>query len=162
MKAGIIESSDYAWNKAVSRVQFCEFAYNMLSAVKELPVAKLSRNPFDDINNIKVNALAFVEIVSGKGEYRFAPEENITREEVAVILSRIAKYAELELPAVKVDLSYSDNDAISDWAVSSVYSLKVLNIVKNSEGEFFHPQDYDTTEEAVSSLLGLYRLLKKE
>lgn len=114
---GIIDSKDYDFEKDVTREQFCEFAYNMVNSVKELPMAKLSRAPFDDVSNPKINALEFVGIVKGTGEYTFSPNDTITREEAAVIFNRIAEYTELEMPMVKVDMSYADNSEISPWAV---------------------------------------------
>ena len=161
LEAGIIENSEQKLDEEISREQFCEFAYNMLNKVKELPAAKLSRNPFDDVNNYKINALAFVGIVSGKGENVFAPNDKISREEAAVIFCRIAKYAEAELPIAKVDMSYSDNVQISDWAVSSVYSLKLSGVMENSSGEAFNPAAAYTVEETVASLLRLRDIIKK-
>lgn len=161
LSIGIIENKDYSWNEDINREQFCEFAYNMINSVKELPVAKLSANPFNDINNPKINALTFVNIISGKEEGRFAPNDKITREEAAVVLYRMAKYAGIEMPMVKVDMSYSDNDKISDWAVSSVYSLKVLNVITNNTDDRFDPKSNYTVGESISSIIKLYDLIKK-
>ncbi len=160
VSAGIIENENYAWQEGITRLQFCEFAYNMINSVKELPVAKLSRNPFDDINNPKINALTFVGIINGKDEYTFAPNDKITREEAAVILHRIAEYAKLEMPEVNVDMSYSDNSEISEWAVSSVYSLKVSDIMTDKTDTAFEPKTEYTVEESVYSLIKIYNLIK--
>lgn len=160
LSAGIIDSMDKDWSESITREQFCEYAYNALNSVKELPQAKLVRNPFDDVINYKINALSFVKIVSGKGEYIFAPNDKITREEVATILCRMAEYAGAELPKAKVDVSYSDNDDISPWALSAVYSLKILDIFGNATKEF-QPKAEVSAEEAVSSLLSLHNYIKK-
>ena len=160
ISVGIIEDENYAWKEASTRLQFCEFAYNMINSVKELPVAKLSRCPFDDINNPKINALTFVGIINGKDEYIFAPEDKITREEAAVILRRIAEYAEFEMPEVNVDMSYSDNSEISEWAIPSVYSLKVLDVMMNKSNASFEPKTNYTVEEAVYSLIKIYNHVK--
>lgn len=158
---GILENKDYDWNEDISRLQFCEFAYNMLSSVQDLPVAKLSRNPFDDIDNFKINTLAFMGIISGRDEYLFVPEDKITREEAAVVLYRIAQYAKIEIPAVRVDMSYSDNDAISEWAIAPVYSMKTLNVITNSNGELFNPKASYTLRESLYSLMKVYHFIKK-
>ncbi len=161
IKAQIIQSGDYDLNQAVNREQFCEFAYNMVNSVKELPVAKLARNPFDDVSNYKINALAFVKIINGKGDYIFAPQDKITREEAAVILCRMAEYMEIEFPSVKIDMSYSDNELISDWAISDVYKLKVLDIMQNKNDGLFNPQADYTVGETLSSLVKLYNMANK-
>lgn len=161
VQAGIIENEDLLWNEDISRLQFCELVYNTVNGVKELPVAKLARNPFDDVNNHKINTLAFSNIVSGKEENVFAPNDKITREEAAVILCRAAKYAGLEMPTAKVDMSYSDNSEISEWAVSGVYSLKVLEIMSDTADKTFSPKANYTVGESVNSLVKLYKLIKK-
>ena len=155
IKLGIIDSAD-SWNEDVTRAQFCTIAYKMINSVKELPVAKLARSPFDDASTPEINALAFVGIVSGKAERTFAPDDKITREEAATIFCRIADYAELEMPAVKVDISYSDNAEISDWALPSVYKLKVLGIMENKTDETFSPKANYTVGETAVSLVKLY------
>ena len=100
-------------------------------------------------------------IISGRGEYLFVPEDKITREEAAVVLYRIAQYAKIEIPAVRVDMSYSDNDAISEWAIAPVYSMKTLNVITNSDGELFNPKASYTLRESLYSLMKVYHFIKK-
>ncbi len=106
-----------------------------------MPIFKYERAPFDDTNgNDKITVLYSAKIVSGKGDYIFSPNDKLTREEAATILCRAANYLDIELPLVKVDMSYADNSEISSWAVSSVYSLKTLNILNNTD-ENFNPKE---------------------
>lgn len=158
--AGIIEDKNIDLRENVTREIFCEYVYNMLENVRELPVAKLPENPFSDEFNYKVNSLWFIGVISGKGDRIFAPNDMLTREEAAVIIYRAAKYLELDMPAVKVDMSYSDNDKISDWAISPIYSLRVLNILWSNEGEF-GPAENVTNEQAIYSILKLYDIAKQ-
>ena len=159
LSLGIIENTDSA-DEDIDRLQFCDAVYNMLNSVKELPAAKLSNNPFEDINNPKINTLAFVKIISGKENRIFAPNDKITREEAAAVLYRAAVYAGAELPQFKADIEYSDNNEISSWAISSVYSLKMLNIMNDISGEFKPKSNY-TVRESVSSIMKLYRIINK-
>ena len=158
--AGIIENAQYATDEEITRLQFCTLAYNMINSVKELPVAKLSQNPFDDTNSPKINALAFSKIVSGKDERTFAPNDKINREQAAAVLYRICKFADLEMPEPKVDVLYSDNAEISPWALKEVHSLKTLDIIENSSGSLFSPKANCTAKDAVLSLVKLYKLIK--
>lgn len=161
ISADIIEDGEYARDNDISRLQFCEFVYNMVNPIKEFPTAKLARNPFDDTNSFKINVLAFSGIVSGKSENVFAPDDKITREEAAVVLCRAASYAGLDMPAVKPNITYADNGEIADWAAPSVYSLRVMNIIENRSGDEFKPKADITFDEAVAYLMNLYRLIKK-
>ena len=161
MSIGILENQEGNWSEAITREQFCNLIYNMVNKAKELPMAKLARSPFDDTDNPKVNALQFVGIISGKAERIFAPDEKLSREEAAVILVRCADYVGLELPMVRVDMSYSDNSEISPWAVSSVYRLKVPGILEDRDGAFA-PQAALTGEEALSMLIKFHSMIPSE
>ena len=119
---GIINNENYNFNDDITREQFCNFVYNLVNPIKELPIFKYERAPFDDTNgNDKITVLYSAKIVSGKGDYIFSPNDKLTCEEAATILCRAANYLDIELPLAKVDMSYADNSEISSWAVSSVY-----------------------------------------
>ena len=153
---GIIDNKNYNFNDDITREQFCNFVYNLVNPIKELPIFKYERAPFDDTNgNDKITVLYSAKIVSGKGDYIFSPNDKLTREEAATILCRAANYLDIELPLAKVDMSYADNSEISSWAVSSVYSLKTLNILNNTDKNF-NPKANITISQAVSALVRLY------
>ena len=153
---GIINNENYNFNDDITREQFCNFVYNFVNPIKELPIFKYERAPFDDTNgNDKITVLYSANIVSGKGDYIFSPNDKLTREEAATILCRAANYLDIELPLAKVDMSYADNSEISSWAVSSVYSLKTLNILNNTDKNF-NPKANITISQAVSALVRLY------
>ena len=141
---GIINNENYNFNDDITREQFCNFVYNLVNPIKELPI-------FND----KITVLYSAKIVSGKGDYIFSPNDKLTREEAATILCRAANYLDIELPLAKVDMSYADNSEISSWAVSFVYSLKTLNILNNTD-ENFNPKANITISQAVSALVRLY------
>ena len=73
VSAGIAKDENYDINSSITRAQFCEFAYNMLSSIIDLPVAKLERSPFDDFSTPEINTLAFIGIINGKSDRTFAP-----------------------------------------------------------------------------------------
>ena len=153
---GIINNENYNFNDDITREQFCNFVYNLVNPIKELPIFKYERAPFDDTNgNDKITVLYSAKIVSGKGDYIFSPNDKLTREEAATILCRAANYLDIELPLAKVDMSYADNSEISSWAVSFVYSLKTLNILNNTYKNF-NPKANITISQAVSALVRLY------
>lgn len=146
---GIINNENYNFNDDITREQFCNFVYNLVNPIKELPIFKYERAPFDDTNgNDKITVLYSAKIVSGKDDYIFSPNDKLTREEAATILCRAANYLDIELPLAKVDMSYADNSEISSWAVSSVYSLKTLNILNNTD-ENFNPKANITDRKSV-------------
>ena len=70
-----------------------------------------------DIGNEKVFSLRLEGIINGKGDYTFAPDDFLAREEAATILYRVAEYMEIDMPQSAYDESipyYADKEAISD------------------------------------------------
>lgn len=80
-------------------------------------------------------------LVSGMGKQKFAPEQNITTEQLAVILHHFDQLQEKEkhkssLPKGKTDLSwqdYWDEKAISPWAVDAMKWLLEHNLLPNDK-----------------------------
>ncbi len=77
--------------------------------------------------------------MNGIGETNFAPSQSVTREQAAVVLSRI-----LNLTATETT-EYADANKISDWAVGAVNALSEAGIMEGS-GDSFNPQDVLTRE----------------
>lgn len=106
-----------------------------------------------------------VGIINGYGNGIFKPNENITREEVAVLVVRLLKRIDSEdKTTITSGVNYSDINLISSWAQESVnycYANKILKGVgKDNKGlDVINPRGTATREE---SILLLYRLAKVE
>ena len=78
-------------------------------------------------------------IVNGYGDGRFGPNDTITREQLAAIIARYARFIGCEMPAEET-ADYDDFDAVSDWAADDVASLTTLGIVEAEEDNTFSPK----------------------
>ena len=101
-------------------------------------------NMFADVENGTwySDAVVWAEangIVNGYGDGRFGPEDSITREQLAAIIARYARFLGCEMP-VEESAEYDDFDAVSDWAVNDVCSLTSLGIIEAEEGNTFAPK----------------------
>jgi len=97
-----------------------------------------------------VNWAAHNEIVSGYGDGVFAPEDYITREQMATILHNYMLKTDSE-PEEERGGHYEYNDfmSISDWAREAVYYLTDYSIMHGSE-LYFKPNDFTTRAEATA------------
>ncbi|MGM9552113.1 MAG: S-layer homology domain-containing protein [Clostridia bacterium] len=95
-------------------------------------------------------------IVKGVSETLFAPEEYITREEMATIIYRAYLLAEGPMP-YDLDLRYDDAYMIQSWSYDAVKTTTNLNIFKGKDMNLFKPGDNATRAEAASAV---YRTLK--
>ena len=82
-------------------------------------------------------------IVSGMGGGRFAPESQITREQMAAMICRYAAYKKVTLPQTNAKLAFKDDASIGSWAKDNVYAMQqagIINGYADGSGYVFKPQ----------------------
>ncbi|MDR2089297.1 MAG: S-layer homology domain-containing protein [Clostridiales Family XIII bacterium] len=113
---------------------------------------------FDDVDGASwygaaVNWAAEKDVVAGVGDGKFAPNDDVTREQIAVILYRYAQYAGTEPQgnwAVRLD--FADVRNISDWATEGAMYCYKDGIIAGKPGNLFDPQGEATRAEAAAML----------
>lgn len=122
------------------------FAMLLREEVKDAP-AKFTDVPDSAWYAKSVNALAHLEILSGREEKRFAPEEPIKRGEIAAIAAKFVeeKKSGKEFPDVKE----------SHWAYSSIDTALAQGLVKGYEDGTFRPENDISRAEVVSIINNL-------
>ncbi len=73
-------------------------------------------------------------VVAGKGNNMFAPRENISRQDMMVMIYRAMTALEIELKS-DVQAEVSDLDAVSDYAKEAVSALMASGIVNGKNGK---------------------------
>lgn len=144
--------------KDINRLEFCQMAYALLYSQGVVDVEPEVRfEPFGDTLDPAVIALYDTGIIQGKTEKLFYPYDNITREEIAVILNRIYQFMNY-VPLKEQSINYIDQEQISTWAVDSVKAVSAVNLMQGKEQMRFAPKDKTTKEESIVTLLRLYHL----
>lgn len=152
MRSDILPGSmAYGFTDNITRLDLCEIAYNLLKD----KITDINTASFEDVNSEAVNALAGINIISGRDSEHFAPNDAITREEAAVILSNIADYLGFETTSDKIFI-YADDKRISSWAADNVYKMRNLGIMSGMDFNEFAPQSNYTKQHAVATLMRLY------
>jgi len=122
----------------------------------EPSVANLS-NPFRDVpaNQWYTDAVIWAasnKIVSGYAEGRFGPNNNITRQDFAVILVNYAGYARVTLPSVNTYNGFNDDSRIGAYARPAVIRCFQAGIIGGKPGNLFDPLGNSTRAEAAAML----------
>ena len=86
-----------------------------------------------------VSWAASKNIVSGIGNNLFAPDNNITREQMALILFNYANTMGLNLPNVRGTGVFADSNQISSWAKEAVDAMYRAGIINGKDGNVFDP-----------------------
>lgn len=112
--------------------------------------------PFEDIKPGKyysdaVRWAASTGIILGISETEFAPDDNITREQLAAIMFRYAKYkGTAPEGAWAIRLDYNDINDISDWAAEAVMFCKLKNIMLGDDANLFNPKNSASRAETAA------------
>jgi hypothetical protein len=98
-----------------------------------------------------VNWAATNGIVSGYGDGRFGPSDDITREQMAVILNNYARFMGIELQSIRTG-TFADDTAISSWAREAVNAMFEAGIISGVDDNRFDPQGGGTRAQVATLL----------
>ncbi len=135
------------------KMMVCEEA-----GISELP--KL----FTDIDDDYVVLAASMGITNGVSDTEFAPNNKITRQEIAVMMHRAIKFIESSFDETIVmtssDLSgFSDSNLVADWAKEGVGTLAKAGVMQGTSDTTLSPLDNTTTEQAIALAVRIHVLL---
>lgn len=92
-------------------------------------------------------------IINGVSDTAFAPNANITREQIVAIMFRYAKYKGTAPTGVwAIRLDYADTEDISDRAAEAVMFCNLKGIMQGKDGNLFSPKANATRAETVAIL----------
>ena len=101
-------------------------------------------------------------IVKGVSDVLFAPDRNITREQIAAILYRYAKAKGYDMTAGENTniLSYDDISEVSEYAIEALQWTCGTGIMKGRTASTLNPRDNATRAETATVLKRLLELAK--
>ena len=102
-----------------------------------------------------INWAAEQGIVVGVGTASFAPNQNVTRQEMAVIVSKYAKATNLEIPETVAEVTFADGSSIGAWAAPFVKEMQMAGLLSGKNANQFDPLGTATRAE-VSALLNRF------
>ena len=149
--------TDISYKEPITREKFCEVLYNMYAKTTDNPTSWNinMRMIFEDCHNEKVAILYLEEIINGKGDKIFAPNDYLTREEAATILIRYVNKFK-PMPVTEEYFNYEDISEVSEWASNSVQVISNLGIMEGVGENKFAPKDTYTAEQAIATIMRLY------
>ena len=143
----------FAPNSHITRAMAVQVLYNMEGRPS---VAGLT-NPFIDVANgtwyrDAVVWAAHNGIVTGFGDGRFAPRDNITRSHLAIILNNYSNFAEMNLPILRGNPAFNDAANIRAYAREPVTRFYRALIINGRPDGRFDPQGNATRAELAAML----------
>ena len=99
-----------------------------------------------------VNWAAKTGVVSGTTDTAFAPDTNINREQMAVIMKNYAAKLGYTIPKTLEVVNFADSAGISSWAKEAVKSMQQAGILAGKTNNCFDPAGTATRAEVATVL----------
>ena len=100
---------------------------------------------FDDVDTAQY-------FVSGVGDNKFAPDANISRQDLAVILNNYATKMNLTMKQTLQNVVFVDSDDIASYAVDAVGNMVRAGVINGNPDGTFAPKDNVTRAEVAAML----------
>lgn len=160
--AGIVpEQVDQAYTQSITRADFCALAaavyrtWEKSGNVKSVDKATVS---FSDTKDEDVLLCASLGVVNGVGNGKFAPQQQLTRQQAASMLHRLGNLRKNAKDSVKERMPhvFADGADIQAWARSDVYWAYNSGVMNGVSGNRFAPNNSYTHEQSIATMLRLY------
>ena len=133
-------------------------------------LAKADLTGFDstDFKDVKSDAyyLPYIQwantsgIVNGISSEEFAPDMEISREQMAVMLLNYIKAMNIDLAKLNEENQFADTDEMSIWAKEAVKAIQMSGILSGKPDNKFDPKGIATRAEVSSMLRRLIELIE--
>ena len=145
------ENGAFVPQNPMTRAMFVQVVANLEQA--DLSAYQLSR--FTDVSESAWYAPAIewaadMGIVSGYGDGLFGPNDEITREQLTVMLHNYIKKKDVALPAKTNLETFADEATISSWALEGLKAVQSYGIITGKPGNVYDPKTSATRAEVAT------------
>jgi hypothetical protein len=155
-KGFIPDEIQNTYQSVITRREFCRMAvkwveYTMgkdIGAVLTERGLTLDTGAFTDTNDPYILAAYALGITSSVGGGRFAPNEQVTREQAAVMIMNVCRVAGADTGSPS-DSGFADLGDASSWAVNGINFVRAKGIMSGTGGNNFSPQAVYTREQSI-------------
>jgi len=153
---GLVQQSMQSkYTQATTRAEFYALVVALHETVSDEYIT--GHQYFYDINDANVQKAAAIGVVQGVGDNRFNPNDPLTREQAATMLTRLANA--LEKPLSNQAATFTDNNSVSSWAIEAVGQMQISGIMGGVGDNRFAPKDPYTREQSITTVMRLYDLV---
>lgn len=160
--AGIVpEQVDQAYTQSITRADFCALAaavYRTWEKSGNVKSVEKTAVSFSDTKDEDVLLCASLGVVNGVGNGKFAPQQQLTRQQAASMLHRLGNLRKNAQDSVKERMPhvFADGADIQAWARSDVYWAYNSGVMNGVSGNRFAPNNSYTHEQSIATMLRLY------
>ena len=143
-----------AYDQPITRREFCLLSDALYTKVKGGAAPVDATVTFTDTTDPAILRMASAKVVNGVGNELFDPNGQLTREQAATMLSRLA--AALGKPLTDSAPTFDDNGSVAGWASAAVGQMQLSGIMSGTGNNQFSPQQSYTREQSVVTIVRMY------
>lgn len=151
-----VSETDFAPNAKLTRAMFVTILYRMAGE----PETDISAFTDIEAGSWYERAVGWASangIVTGISDTEFAPNTDITREQMAAIIFRYAKYRGIDTKTGNIKaISHSDIADVSDWATEAIQYCVAASIINGNENGNLLPKKTATRAETAAVITRIY------
>lgn len=141
----------------ITREEFAEVAVKLYEKFMNKSATYTDMSAFTDTRNPEIFKAYELKIVSGVGNNKFAPNDLISREQMAAMLCRLVKAIRPDTDFSTVGAPVFDDDKdVSDYAVENVKFMSKHGFINGVGNNLFAPKQSSTREMAVAIAVRVY------
>ncbi|MGV8145862.1 MAG: S-layer homology domain-containing protein [Alkaliphilus sp.] len=129
-----------------------------ISTTEEISFLDVSKG---DVNYKYINIVNEKNIMTGRGEGQFFPNETLTKTEAAIIMVRLLGLKNLA-PLPPYSTGFRDDAQIPVWAKDYVFVARDLGLINGTATNFFQPTKKISKAEAATMLTNLISYLQND
>lgn len=159
------EAHNYDLRGSVTRGEFAGIAVRLYEAMSGEEAFYTDDDPFVDVETgtdryTFIMAARDLGIVKGTSTTAriFEPDKLVSRQEAALMLSRVFEAVGGEIPA-GASTTFGDNGEISSWAMDAVAFMSARGIINGVGSNRFNPKGNATVEEALKIAVEMLKKL---
>jgi len=153
-----VSSTKFAPKGTVTRAMVATILYRAIGEPSVPAGVRFTDVPAGQWYTNAVNFMAYIGIVKGVGNNRFAPMDNVTREQFATMLYRLyeATNADMTVPAGTTLTGFSDYTKVSTWAETALLWTNYTGLITGTDRGTLNPQGNTTRAEAATILYRMF------
>lgn len=147
------------YKRDITREEFSSLAvklYEGLTGNKALAGA----NPFSDTKNTEVLKAYRLQIINGKSPTSFYPYDKITRQEIAVMITRTLNVSGISTKVTGSSFPFTDKGQVSSWALDAMQFVYSNGIMKGIDSSRIGPLQNTSREQAIVLMKRTYEKYK--
>lgn len=142
------------FTEKITRKDFVAVAVKLYEVISKKQATPSLVNPFIDTDDEEVLKAYQLGITKGTSEDTFSPDHEITREQMATMLTRTLFIAGIEIQnGLPVMTPFADDDVLHDWGRNAVYFMAGFDIIKGIGENQFGGLNPSTIEQSLAIVL---------